>query len=1037
MAKAFTLVQFTTGVDIQFGANTVENLFGSPNTDVYFGFGGNDILRGGAGDDFLIGESGADTLAGEDGDDVLIYSSEAVDLAYFNYGTANFVGGAAQIQDPRDRQFLLDEWFDALSLAIAANPTPVADISISGGNGFDTAVLDLSYRTTAVTFTLGGSTFNLPGENINFDSVEQVWVRGSNVATGDQITGGAANDRLYGEGGSDTLDGGGGDDFVFGGSGVDTLNGGDGNDFIVSTNFFSHFQRTGNAPESYLVGLQSIYAGTGFDADRLIDGGTGIDTAVIDFEFVGRGVNYGVDPTTLVTIDGLTTQIVGVEAIWAIDTVFADQIRGGEFDDRFLNISGAAGDTFDGRGGIDTVELRRFGTGNINLQNNAANTGDAQGDTYISIENVVGSDSANVITGNGESNTLFGRGGADTLSGGDGNDILEGGTGADQLNGGLGIDTVSYSTAVTAAGAVTGVTVDLLNPGSNTGDAAGDTFSEVENIIGSRRGDVLRGNNGDNVIDGGLGRDTIEGRDGNDTFIAGNGNDSFDGGNGADTLVLSGNKSDYQITVAGAGFQLVDLRGANFDGTDTVTQVETFVFADQTRSAATLLNAPPALPVLNAGPLAENATQGTVVGTLAAADPDGNPVTFQLDAAGLALFSIAGNQLILNPNANIDFEQGSTRSFQVSAIDSSGASSGPTTVTVQIGNVNEAPGTPSFAGNPIPENSAGGTVIGTFSAVDPDGTAPGFEIVGGSSLFAISGNRLVVANGANLDFEAGATRTLQVRATDGSLTSGALDITVRLTNVDEPILGTPGNDPRIAGTPDDDIINGLGGNDTILGSNGADRINGGLGTDTVFYTKVVTLDRLSPDDNSGQAEGDTFVSIERFQFSSGADSAFGGNLRDQFFGGRGADTLEGRGGADILNGEVGNDEIDGGDGRDIITGGKGRDTLTGGDGTDFFVFENIADRGDTITDFSAAERDKIRISRDGFNLDDDFILRDGTTLIVDDVPVARGTGPVFLFDTDTGLFSIDKNGAAAGGRIAIVTLADVESVTARDFVLFA
>jgi len=54
-------------------------------------------------------------------------------------------------------------------------------------------------------------------------------------------------------------------------------------------------------------------------------------------------------------------------------------------------------------------------------------------------------------------------------------------------------------------------------------------------------------------------------------------------------------------------------------------------------------------------------------------------------------------------------------------------------------------------------------------------------------------------------------------------------------------------------------------------------------------------------------------------------------------------------------GGSGNDVLTGGAGSDALIGGGGNDTLTGGGGQDFFVYQNIADRGttgDTIADFT-------------------------------------------------------------------------------------
>ena len=55
--------------------------------------------------------------------------------------------------------------------------------------------------------------------------------------------------------------------------------------------------------------------------------------------------------------------------------------------------------------------------------------------------------------------------------------------------------------------------------------------------------------------------------------------------------------------------------------------------------------------------------------------------------------------------------------------------------------------------------------------------------------------------------------------------------------------------------------------------------------------------------------------------------------------------------ADILYGGAGDDIIDGGIGDDILIGGLGADTLYGEQGSDLFLFQSLADAGDTIMDF--------------------------------------------------------------------------------------
>src|SRR5829696_1428239 len=138
---------------------------------------------------------------------------------------------------------------------------------------------------------------------------------------------------------------------------------------------------------------------------------------------------------------------------------------------------GGGADVLNGGSGNDTADYSDSASGvTVLLDTGTASGGTAQGDTLNSIENVNGS---------GSDDLLRGTAGVNVLSGAGGDDILKGGGGADQLIGGGGSDTASY------VDSVAGVTVNL---GANTGtdgDAAGDTFSGVENVTGSPQADTL------------------------------------------------------------------------------------------------------------------------------------------------------------------------------------------------------------------------------------------------------------------------------------------------------------------------------------------------------------------------------------------------------------------------------------------------------------------------------------------------------------------------------------------------------------------
>ncbi len=64
-----------------------------------------------------------------------------------------------------------------------------------------------------------------------------------------------------------------------------------------------------------------------------------------------------------------------------------------------------------------------------------------------------------------------------------------------------------------------GVTAKLANAAQNTSEAAGDTYSSIENLTGSNFNDTLEGDGGANTINGGLGTDIMNGLGDNDTYF--------------------------------------------------------------------------------------------------------------------------------------------------------------------------------------------------------------------------------------------------------------------------------------------------------------------------------------------------------------------------------------------------------------------------------------------------------------------------------------------------------------------------------------
>ena len=208
---------------------------------------------------------------------------------------------------------------------------------------------------------------------------------------------------------------------------------------------------------------------------------------------------------------------------------------------------GAGADELDGTGGTSyAVYSDSSDYVNVNLLIGSAAHGDAQGDTLVNIHRVIGSNfndtliadnAGDVLEGGGGNDALTGGSGNDSLFGGAGNDTLVGGAGADYLDGGAGADHLDGTGGTSTAAytdATIGVTVNLLTPASNTGDAAGDVYTNIHRVTGSNFADNITGDNSGDVLNGGAGNDVIVGGSGLDTIYGGAGADTLTGGSGAD-----------------------------------------------------------------------------------------------------------------------------------------------------------------------------------------------------------------------------------------------------------------------------------------------------------------------------------------------------------------------------------------------------------------------------------------------------------------------------------------------------------------------
>jgi serralysin len=116
-----------------------------------------------------------------------------------------------------------------------------------------------------------------------------------------------------------------------------------------------------------------------------------------------------------------------------------DTLDGGQGNDRLRG--GAGEDVLRGGNGLDRVEYVDADAGvRVDLRNPLRNTGEAAGDSFNSIEWLVGSSHADRLIGDDGNNQFWGTKGHDKIYGLAGNDTLRGGSGFDKLHGQAGDD---------------------------------------------------------------------------------------------------------------------------------------------------------------------------------------------------------------------------------------------------------------------------------------------------------------------------------------------------------------------------------------------------------------------------------------------------------------------------------------------------------------------------------------------------------------------------------------------------------------------
>ncbi len=280
--------------------------------------------------------------------------------------------------------------------------------------------------------------------------------------------------------------------------------------------------------------------------------------------------------------------------------------------------------------------------------------------------------------------------------------------------------------------------------------------------------------------------------------------------------------SNFDTTLAvftGSAVNALTLIGANDDYYGYQSRVlfdavagTTYHFAvdgNQQFTGSIVLNLPTSPAPTNHSPvigsqsfsLNENSPLGTVVGTVAATDPDsGQTLTYAIiggiPAGAFALNSATGQITVADPSL-LNYEATPSLNLIVRVTDNGSPTlSASALVTINLTDVNEAPVFALTGPYRVNENSAAATPVGLGLAIDPDaGQTLTYAITGGNTggAFAInpSNGLISVANSAALNYETTASFTLTVRATDNgspALTTSAF-VLINLGDVNEaPVI---------------------------------------------------------------------------------------------------------------------------------------------------------------------------------------------------------------------------------------------------------
>ncbi|MBB4038644.1 Ca2+-binding RTX toxin-like protein [Microvirga flocculans] len=742
-----------------------------------------------------------------------------------------------------------------------------------------------------------------------------------------------------------------------------------------------------------------------------------------------------------------------------------DALYGGTGDD-VLN-GGIGADRLDGGANFDWASYVNATTGvQASLVDPKQNTGEAQGDSYISIEGIEGSDfddrltglnSGSALSGRWGNDTLNGGAGVDTLNGGIGNDWLYGGAGADNLHGGDGDpssasyvnaqafvgDTASYQ------GASSGVRANLGNASENKGDAAGDSYVSIENLVGSEFADVLTGDananwiatvDGDDLVYGLAGNDLFWGQGGNDTLVGGAGADTLDGGAGfnyasyADSaagVVVNGlNPSLNTGDAVGDVFVSIQgLIGSKFN--DTLSGFDNSI-ALWGGDGADKLTGGEGSDTLDGGSGADSLNGGGGI-DFVSYQSSGTGVTIVLPKNG---DGTVGEDIFTNIEGLIgsnfnDVLTGNTSSNELRGMDGNdilvgvGSSSGTSDTlnggsgidTVDYSAATTAVTVNLATGKGSGSNTAGDVYVGIENVI---GSQFGDTFVGNGATNAFYGGKgddIYYVSAGDVVVE-GASEGNDTVVTDANYALGA--------NL-ESLTGTGGGALILTGNALSNTITGNAAGNWIDGGEGADTMIGGAGDD--FYVIDNAGDVIIDTEGNNKVLLKTAYDLSKLPSSVIVSIADGINI--PITGTNGANVLRGNAAANIMKGQGGND---------TLYGLAGNDRLYGGSGKDVFVFDtrlNKSTNVDKIYDFKSRD--------DSFWLDNAIFTKLGKGTPTKPAKIKSGMfyegtkahdkDDRIIYDKKTGNLYYDADGTGRSAQVKFATLSNKEKLYYHDFLV--